>query len=234
MKNKQKLMQSMITGMSGGALLMISDWFMESLSSDNVSNGIVQSSWTKAATWRYEAGMLICCVAVFLLFFGMRDMIRLMKMTASRKDPWSLRAVQAFELGGISLVVGELFLHAKGCILPIMYKKLYATSLMGADMLTIVEDVFFYMAIPFYVLMIMKIVCTSIPYMYQIWQRRLKLPIYFIALNPLVLWLLGWLLRLFNVTLISNFTRGFASFGVVLLFYGFLQHVMQMSEEAGE
>lgn len=233
MKNKQRVMKNLITGMSGGALLVISDWFMESLSSDNVSNGIVQSSWTKAATWRFEAGMLLTAVAVFMLFFGMREMIRLMKASVSRKDPWSMRAVQVFEFGGIAIVVGELFIHAKGCILPILYKMLYNTSLMGADMLTIVEDVFFYMAIPYYIISIMMIVCTSVPYMYQIYQGRLKLPMFFIALNPMVFWILGWIFRLFKVTLISNFTRGFVSFGIIFLFYGFLQHVMRMPEEDG-
>ncbi len=225
-RNKHRVMKNLITGMSGGALLMISDWLMGALSSDNVANGIVQSSWTKMGAWRCEAGMLLAGVAAVLLFFGARDMIRVMKSTVARKDPWSMRALQAFEIGAIAIVVAELFIHVKGCMLPILYKRLYETSLMGADMLTIVEDVFFYMAIPYYVFSVIMIVCTSVPYMYQIWRGRLRVPKFFIALNPLVFWILGWIFRMFKVTFISNFSLAFVSFGIVMLFYGVLQHVM--------
>ncbi len=234
MKNKKKVMGNLVTGMIGGALLTISDWFMYSLSSDNVSNGIVQSSWTKASLWRYEMGMLLSAIGVFMLYIGMRDLIRLMRLTVDRRDPWSERAVQVFEFGGIAIVVGELFIHAKASILPVLYQKLYATSLMGADMLTIVEEVFFYMAIPFYVLTIMMVVLTSVPFCYQIWRGRIKLPGFFMALNPLALWIIGWILRFFNITLLSNFSRGFASIGIVLLFYGMLRHFMQITEREKE
>jgi len=226
MLKKHEVMKNLITGMSGGALLMISDWLMGALKSDNVSNGIVQSSWREMASWRFEAALLIASVAVVMLFIGARDMIRVMKMSTLRKDPWSVRAVQAFELGAISIVVSELFIHVKGCILPILYKALYGTNLMGADMLTIVEDVFFYMAIPFYVFTAIMLICTSVPYVYQIWLGRIHVPRFFMALNPLVIWLFGLILRLFKATVITNFTQAFISLGIVLLFYGMLQHVI--------
>lgn len=234
MSKRHKAMKNLITGMSGGALLMVSDWLVGTLKSDNVSNGVVQSSWPQMAFWRFEAAMLIASVAVVMLFFGARTMIQIVKQTLDRRDPWSMRVIQTFEIGSVVIVVAELFIHMKECMLPIIYKSLYDTALMGADMLTVVEDSFFYMAIPYYVFTIMMILCTSIPMIYQIWRGRLRLPRFFMALNPLGLWILGWIIRLFKVNVLSNFTRAFLSLGIVFLFYGVLQHVMRLPSREEE
>ena len=234
MKNKHAVMRNLITGMTGAALLMISDWLLGATGKGNVSNGVVQSNWASAAAWRYEAAMLIAGFAVFMLYTGMKEMVRQVKMTRSRRDIWSIRGARLFEIGGIAIVVAELFIHVKGCMLPILYKRLYESSLMGADMLTIVEDVFFYMAIPYYVFSVIMIVCTSVPYIYQIWQGRLRVPKWFIILNPLVFWLVGWILRRFNVYIITDFTACMVSFGLLMMFWCTMQHVSRIPDRREE
>lgn len=223
-------MHNLVLGMMGFALLMISDWLIGACGKGNSSNGIVQSNWAKAGAWRYEAAVLIAGVAVFLVYVGMKEMIRQMKLTRRKRDPWSIRAAQVFELGGTATIVASLFLRVKGVILPILYKKLYSTSLMGADMLAVVDDVFFYISIPFYVLSILMIVCTSVPYMYQVWNGRLRIPKWFILINPMVFWVLGWILRLFKNYLITDFTACMGSFGLMMMCWCILQHVAHIPE----
>ncbi len=234
MKNKHGVMHNLVMGMSGAALLMVSDWLMGATGSGNQSNGVVQSNWAKAAAWRYEASFLVAAVAVFFLYIGMKEAIRVMKLSRKRRDPWSSRMTQVFELGGTAAIVSTLFLHAKGCILPILYKKLYSTSLMGADMLAVVDEVFFYIAIPFYVLTVMVIVCTSVPYIYQILQNRIRVPRWYVLLNPMVFWVVGWIFRLFGVSVISDFTACMTSFGIMMMLWGILQHVARLPEKGRE
>ncbi len=230
MKNKHGVMHNLVIGMSGTALLMISDWLMGACGKGNVANGVVQSNWAKAAAWRYEASFLIAAVAVFLLYTGMKEAIRQIRLTRSRKDVWTIRMAQVFEIGGIATTVATLFLHAKGCILPILYKKLYSTSLMGADMLAVVDEVFFYISIPFYVLSVIMIVCTSVPFIHQIIKQRLRVPKWYILLNPMVFWVVGWVLRLFGAYLITDFTACMTSFGLMMMLWGILQHVARIPE----
>lgn len=234
MKNKQRIMAGLVKGMTGSALLMISDWLMGACGKDNVTNGVVQSNWAKAAAWRYEAAMLIASIALFFLVAGIHEMIHLMKLSRNKRDPWSLRAVRLFELGATATMISELFLHMKGCVLPILYRKLYSTSLMESDMFTVVDDVFFYISIPFYIFAILVVVCTSVPYMYQVFQGRLRVPKWFMLLNPMVLWLVGWVLRLFKVYVITDFTACMVSFGFLLMLWGFLQHVIRSPEARRE
>lgn len=230
MKNKHRVMHNLVIGMTGTALLMISDWLMGACGQGNVANGVVQSNWAKGAAWRYEASFLIAAVAVFLLYSGMKEAVRQIRMTRSRKDIWTIRMAQVFELGGTATIVSTLFIHAKGCILPILYKKLYSTSLMGADMLSVVDEVFFYISIPFYVLSVIVIVCTSVPYMYQVFRGRLRVPKWYIILNPMVFWVVGWILRLFNAYVITDFTACMVSFGLMMMLWGILQHVAKIPE----
>ena len=204
MKNKHGVMHNLVIGMTGTALLMISDWLMGACGQGNVANGVVQSNWAKGAAWRYEASFLIAAVAVFLLYSGMKEAVRQIRMTRSRKDIWTIRMAQVFELGGTATIVSTLFLHAKGCILPILYKKLYSTSLMGADMLAVVDEVFF--------------------------RGRLRVPKWYIILNPMVFWVVGWILRLFNAYVITDFTACMVSFGLMMMLWGILQHVAKIPE----
>ena len=230
MKNKQRIMVGLMRGMLGSALLMFSDWLMGACGKDNVSNGVVQSNWAKAAGWRYEASILICCVGVFFMFSGLKEMIHLMKLSRSKRDAWGVRGAKVFELGCTAAMVSELFIHMKGCILPILYGKLYASSLMEADMFSIVDTVNFHLAVPHYVLLVIMIVFTSIPFMYQVFQERLRIPKWFLVLNPLVFWILGWILRLMNVYLITDFTACMVSFGFLMMMWAFLQHVQRSPE----
>ena len=234
MKNKQRIMVGLMRGMLGCGLLMISDWFMGACGKDNVTNGAVESNWAKAAAWRYEAAILICAVAVFFMYSGLKEMIHLMKLSRSKRDTLSVRAAQIFELGGTAAIVAELFIHMKGCILPILYGKLYATSLMESDMLSIVDTVNFHLSVPHYVLLVIMILFTSVPFMYQTFQGRLRIPRWFMALNPLVFWILGWILRLMNVYLITDFTACMVSFGFMVMMWAFLQHVQHSPERSRE
>ena len=43
MKNKHGVMHNLVIGMTGTALLMISDWLMGACGQGNVANGVVQS-----------------------------------------------------------------------------------------------------------------------------------------------------------------------------------------------
>lgn len=230
MKNKQRILVGLMRGMLGCALLMFSDWLMGACGKDNVANGVVQSNWAKAAGWRYEAAILICCVAVFFMFSGLKEMIRLMKLSRSKRDAWGIRGAKVFELGCTAAMVSELFLHMKGCILPILYGKLYASSLMEADMFSIVDTVNFHLAVPHYVLLIIMIVFTSVPFVYQVFQGRLRIPRWFMLLNPLVFWIVGWLLRLLKVYLITDFTACMVSFGFLMMMWAFMQHVQRSPE----
>ena len=98
MKNKQRIMVGLMRGMLGCGLLMISDWFMGACGKDNVTNGAVESNWAKAAAWRYEAAILICAVAVFFMYSGLKEMIHLMKLSRSKRDTMSVRAERSLNL----------------------------------------------------------------------------------------------------------------------------------------
>lgn len=220
--------------MIGAGLLMISDWLVGALGEGNTKNGLIESNWFTMEAWRFEIALLLAAIGVCLFYYGMKAMVTVVSASAKKADYREYAMTKMFSFGSVVAVVSTLFIQLVKIIVPIIYKELYETSLMGADIIFIVERVFHYMAIPYYALFIMAVVFVSIPFVYFIWIGRLRISALFYLLNPLVMYGLSYVFKMIKMVQIADFGVALVSLGYVLLFVGGalqLSYIVRRREE---
>ena len=228
MKNKAKVMRNILIGMLGAAMCMIAAWLSMGYGEDNVTNGFIQSNWAKMPYLRFEAAIVIYAIGIPVCFIGLRYLAKVVRLSRRKRSIQDLRMAKLFEASVNIGAVGFLFVHACYIMMAIVYKLLFTTNLMGADIISTTEGMFFYMAIPVLAFYIVAIGGSSISFMYFILQERIRVSKICLLFNPLVFVIIGELLKLLKLYYISDFVAASSAFGYLMMLQTGLVHVTKL------
>ena len=230
MKNKAKMMRNMLYGMLGAAIAMISMWLSHSYGKENVKNGFIQSNWVKMPIIRFEIALVLMAIAVPVYYLGAKEMIKGVRVSRRRGHPGDMRMVKLFDMCMHISVIGALFIDGAFISMALIYKLLYGTKLMGADIITVTEGLFYYYAIPVFVYLVVGIGGTSISSIYLIIQDRMRVSKLCIFFNPLVFFLIGEGLKLTKIHYLVDFASAAVPFGFMLLLAVGMVHVAKLPD----
>lgn len=231
LKNKGRVLKNIDIGMLGAALLVIAQWLLLSFGVGNQKNGIIESNWVKMPMSRFEAGIIVTAIGVPLYYIGIKEVIKSIRVVRRKRQIMDLRFAKIFECSAYASVIGFLFLHTVFVVLPITYKLLYETTLMGADIFTVVESIYYYLAVPFWIYLIISVAGMSISWLYFMWAKRLRCSVLGYICNPLFTCLLGFLLSLIKVPIITDFVAASAALGLVFMFAASISHVVMLPDD---
>ncbi len=234
MKNKQKILRDLLIGMLGTAFLMGAEWLIFALGKGNEKNGLIQTGWAKMPMWRFEISMLLCAAGVALLAVGLHAAVQVVNASRRRGDVASIRMAKLFHLSANAALIGFLFWHAVNCMLPVIYKSLFETSLMGAEILTTVENVFYVFAIPFYVYRIVAYAGITVSVVYFVLVGRLRASKSMLLLNPGVMLAIGYGLKFLKNPQVTDFAAAFGSFGFLFMLSGMIRPVSRKMEREAD
>ncbi len=228
MKNKAKAMRNMLYGMFGAVLCMISLWLSSAYGKDNIRNGFIQSNWPKMPMFRFEAAIVLISLGIPLYYLGAKEMIRGVRLSRRKRNASDLRMAKLFDMSIHIGVIGFLFIDAGYIAMAIVYKLLFDTSLMGADIISTVEGMFYYFAIPVFAYFIIAVAGSSISFMYFILQDRLRVTKLCIFFNPLIMFGIGELMKLTKLYYLSDFASAIVPFGYLLMLSAGMSHVAKL------
>ena len=199
---------------------MISDWLAGALGEGNTKNGLIESNWFTMASWRFEVSLIVAAVGACLFFLGMKAMIQIVGVSQKKMDYQDALMGRLFSIGAVTACVSEFFIHVVMVIMPILYKELYETSLMGADIIFIEERFFHALAVPYYAFFFLPMILISVSFGYMILTGRFRITNLFLLLNPLVMYGLSFVFKMIRVVPVADFGVALVSFGYVLVFLG--------------
>lgn len=228
MKNKAKVIRNILFGMLGAAMCMIAAWLSMGYGEDNVTNGFIQSNWAKMPFLRFEAAIVIYSIGIPICFVGLRYLAKVVRLSRRKRSIQDLRMAKLFEASVNIGAVGFLFVHVSYIMMAIVYKLLYTTNLMGADIISTTEGMFFYMAVPVLAFYIVAVGGSSISFMYFILQERIRVSKLCLLFNPLVFIVIGELLKLLKLSYISDFVAAASAFGYLMMLQTGLVHVTKL------
>ena len=110
-------------------------------------------------------------------------------------------------------VIGLVFIQGVLVAIAIVYKLLFNTKLMGADIIYVVESLFYYFAIPVFAYLVFSLAGTSISFIYFVINERVKVSKICILFNPLVMFGVGELLKLTKIHYLVDFAAAMIPFG---------------------
>ena len=228
MKNKNKAMRKMLFGMLGAAICMVGAWLSFAYGKDNVRNGFIMSAWPKMHMVRLEASIICTAVGIPLYYLGAKEMVKALRLSRRRGNLSDLHMARLFDMGIHLSVIGFLFIHCIYVAMAIVYKELFSTKLMGADIMSAVEGLFYYFAIPLFAYLVFSIGGTSIAYMYFIVSDRMRVSKLCFFFNPLVMMLIGQLFKLTKLYYLVDFASAMIPFGYMLMLSAGMVHVAKM------
>ncbi|MCR5215075.1 MAG: hypothetical protein K6E10_11725 [Eubacterium sp.] len=228
MKNKKRVMRNMLVAMFGAVLCIVASYLSSAYGEGNVKNGLIQSNWIKMSYVRLEVSLILSSLGIGLMYPGIRDYIKVVKMSINKRYALEVRMTNIFEMGMAASLISYLFIQAGNIMIAIVYKELFATSLMGADIISVTEGMFYYIAIPLFTLLVMGIGFTSISYMYLIYSGRIKTSGICMFLNPLLFFALGQALKLVKIYYISDIADALTPLGYLMMFAVGMLHVAKM------
>ena len=231
MRNKRQIIKNMICGMIGICICMIATWLSFAYGKGNVTNGYIQSNWAKMSFLRFEASLILSSIGITLYYMGINDYIRVFKLSRRKRGARDKSMAKFFEVGAIAGVVSYLFVQLGYIMMALVYKLLYTTSLMDADIISTTEGMFYYIAIPLLAFYYISIVAISISYMYFVYIGRLKVSKICILFNPLVCLGVGELLKLTKIYYLVDFASASVLFGMLLMMAAGMVHVSKMPDE---
>ena len=107
-------------------------------------------------------------------------------------------------------------------IIPLLYKELYESSLMEADMMDAVEGIFYYVSIPFFFFYAISIITVSIGFIYFILCERLRISKIYLILNPLVFYGIKKILAYITIIQVADFASGMVALGYAFMLMGMI------------
>ena len=125
-------------------------------------------------------------------------------------------------------VIGLPLVQGVFTAIAITYKLLFNTKLMGADIISIVESLFYYFAIPVFAYLVFSLAGPSISFMYFIINDRVKVSKICILFNPLIMFGIGELLKLTKLYYLVDFAAAMIPFGYMLMLAAGMVHVAKM------
>ena len=123
-----------------------------------------------------------------------------------------------FVMGAYASAISMLFNIAVSVMLPVLYRELFNTRLMGAEIISTVESVFYYVSIPFYVYYWVGRVGVSVGFMYFVMIGRLLIPRMMMIFTPLFFVVLEIALRTFENSLVDDIFAASDGIGYLFMF----------------
>lgn len=230
MRNKNRVIRNMFIGMIGIAIWIAACWLMGAYGEGNVKNGLIQSNWAKMPALRFEISIALASVGIPLYYYGARDFIKAVRLSRRKKVISDHRMASLFDFGISVGCVSFLYFHAIQCLIPVVYKMLYTTNLMSADIMNSVESVYYYTAIPMWVLYISAHAAVTISFIYLVIQERLNVSKICILFNPLVFWGISEGLKFTKIFYLVDFAAAAVPFGYLILMACGVNHVAHIKE----
>jgi len=227
-KGKRKAIRDMYVGMVGAGLWMVAQWMRGAYGEGNVRNGIIESAWASMSALRFEISIAVAAVAMLMLYIGLRSMTKALKVTVRRAGYEAKRAVRIFDTGASLGCVTFLFSHGSMCVIPMLYKFLFNTSLMSADIINVVESIYYYVALPMWISLILANVLVSLSFVYLVLMGDVRVPKLMIIMNPLVFMGLGELLKLTGVYYLVDFAAASVALGYLVMLGCGVSHTNRM------
>ncbi|SNU05281.1 hypothetical protein SAMN06297422_103138 [Lachnospiraceae bacterium] len=228
MKNKGKAMRNMLFGMLGAAICMAAMWLSSACGKDNDRNGMIMTNWPKMPMIRFEISIILISLGVPLFYLGAKEMVKAMRLSRRRRSINDLRMAKMFDMCMHLSVIGLPLVQGVFTAIAITYKLLFNTKLMGADIISIVESLFYYFAIPVFAYLVFSLAGTSISFMYFIINDRVKVSKICILFNPLIMFGIGELLKLTKLYYLVDFAAAMIPFGYMLMLAAGMVHVAKM------
>lgn len=218
MKNAEKVAKNLITGMLGVGLYMAASWLLFAYGEGNSHNGLIESNWAKMPIIRFRLAILITALAAPLFLVGVKGAVRAVTVARRKKYPTDYYMAKLFEIGAYGAAISMLFNMAVSVILPVLYRELFNTRLMGAEIISTVESVFYYVSIPFYVYYWVGIVGVSLGFMYFVMIGRLLIPRLMMLFTPLFFVILELALRNLENSLVDDIFAASDGIGYLFMF----------------
>ncbi len=228
MKNKRSVLKNLLIGVFGACLLAVSGWLTGALGDGNVKNGLIMKNWAKMPAWRFELSMILAAVGSMALSVGMTSMSYIIKLIRRRKVLFDSKVSTVFSFGALTTSVASFFIVVIYNILPLLYKSLYESTLMEADLIDVVEGIFYYVAIPFYFFFAISIIAVSFGFIYFILEGRMKVNKVYILLNPLAFLGIGKLLKYVSIYHVADFSTGMIGLGYAMMLFGTLSFAVKI------
>lgn len=207
-----------ILGILGGILTALGDILLDVKGADNETLGtlkIINSNWDVMAPWRFRLSILLGMVGVPFCVLGGVSLAH--QITAS--DPV---LGKIFLLSNVISGIGGFFIHTLITLLPIIYQSLLKkTDFAVID--EMVNEIWKAVRIPFVLFYLILLFAAPITAMIAISKNLLHVPMWFLLLNPLVLQLIGLILRKLNKKLFYEIpsifmaSLGLSMYGVIAL-----------------
>lgn len=198
-------------GLLGGLLCLVADFLLDYKSKDNQKLGqfkIVDSDWQYMAAWRFKASLFLAAVGVCLYSMGFLSLS--LQMMAVDHD----FGVTFLAVSGIG-ALGGLFIHATLCYYPIISNNL-GDKLPLEEKVNVLGALFDAAKFPFILMYACLVFFSSILLIVAIQSGILVVPAYCYFFNPLVVTILGMVVRGVLKNRIPEIP-GFASLGIALM-----------------
>ncbi len=218
MKNRQKVVKNLILGMFGTALLMAAEWLIGAYGEGNSRNGLIESNWAIMPMIRFRAGLILAAVAAPFFLTGIKDSVRAVNIARRKRYTTDFYMAMLYEVSAYCAALSLLFIMGVRIILPVLYKTLFTTRLMGAEIISTIENVFYYVSIPFYVFYWLAIAGVSLGFMYFVFIGRMLVPRMLLFVNPLTFVILKLALGVLDNAIIDDFLAAAEGFGFMLMF----------------
>ena len=179
-----------IIGIFGGFLCAAADCFLDIKGADNQKLGklgIIESKWIEMPHYRFVTSTILAMVAVPMYSCGF---VALMQKMAISHALLSRILTVIFLCGAM----GGFMIHTYLCMVPTIYQ-----IIMGENNFELAQEVinktFRQIYVPFFTLYTALVIVPAVAVMICIGTGILNLPLWAIALNPVVFQLIGLLFR---------------------------------------
>ena len=222
------MIKNLLIGMFGMGLCALGCWIAGKYGKGNVRNGYIQSNWSKMSYFQFEISLILEAIGVAISYIGIKDYIKSVRMVHRKRHPYDGFMGILFEIGCVAFLVSFLFIQTGYIFMALVYKHLYETSLMGADIISTVEGSFNYSAIPLFAFLAISVGATSLAYMYFVLTGGFKVSKICILFNPLLFLGIGEILKLTKQFYLVDAASGFIPLGFLLMMSVGSVHISSM------
>ena len=222
------MIKNLLIGMFGMGLCALGCWIAGRYGKGNVRNGYIQSNWNKMPYLQFEIALILEAVGVAISYVGIKDYIKSVRMVHRKRNPYDGFMGILFEIGCVAFLVSFLFIQTGYIFMALVYKHLYESSLIGADIISTVEGSFNYIAIPLFALLAISVGATSLAYIYFVLTGGFKVSKICILFNPLVFLGIGEILKLTKQFYLVDAAAGFIPLGFLLMMCVGTVHISSM------
>ncbi len=222
------MIKNLLIGMFGMGLCALGCWIAGKYGKGNVRNGYIQSNWSKMGYLQFEISLILESIGVAISYIGIKDYIKSVRMVHRKRHPYDGFMGILFEIGCVAFLVSFLFIQTGYIFMALVYKHLYETSLMGADIISTVEGSFNYIAIPLFAFLAISVGASSLAYMYFVLTGGFKVSKICILFNPLVFLGIGEVLKLTKQFYLVDAASGFIPLGFLLMMSVGSVHISSM------